>query len=90
MRVKLQVDANVHPSHQHGKQWVMQSSVMVNRDHAISLIGQVQEWYDAHLRNIRQYPESIVNRILGIMVDDAVTSTVGETGRMPLCSGARD
>jgi len=33
-----------------------------NRDHAISLIRRVQE---------RQYPESIVNRISGIMADDA-------------------
>lgn len=35
-----------------------------NRDHAISLIRRVQE---------RQYPDSIVNRISGIMVDDAVS-----------------
>jgi len=35
-----------------------------NRDHAISLIRRVQE---------RQYPDSIVNRISGIMMDDAVS-----------------
>ncbi|KAI9466556.1 hypothetical protein BJY52DRAFT_1232789 [Lactarius psammicola] len=35
-----------------------------NRDHAIALIKRVQE---------RQYPESIVNRISGIMLDDAVS-----------------
>jgi pentatricopeptide repeat protein len=35
-----------------------------NRDHAVSLIRRVQE---------RQYPESIVNRISGIMVDDALS-----------------
>lgn len=35
-----------------------------NRDHAIALIRRVQE---------RQYPESIVNRISGIMLDDAVS-----------------
>ncbi|KAH9995178.1 hypothetical protein BJV74DRAFT_338280 [Russula compacta] len=35
-----------------------------NRDHAISLIKRVQE---------RQYPESIVNRISGILLDDAVS-----------------
>jgi len=36
-----------------------------NRDHAISLIKRVQE---------RQYPDSIVHRISGIMADDAVSS----------------
>jgi len=35
-----------------------------NRDHAISLIRRVQE---------RQYPESIVSRISGIMIDDVVS-----------------
>lgn len=35
-----------------------------NRDHAIALIRRVQE---------RQYPESIVNRISGIMLDDTVS-----------------
>ncbi|KAH9007270.1 hypothetical protein EDB86DRAFT_2870952 [Lactarius hatsudake] len=35
-----------------------------NRDHAVALIKRVQE---------RQYPESIVNRISGIMLDDAVS-----------------
>jgi len=51
-----------------------------NRDQAISLIRRVQERYvatitliDAHLRDDRQYPESIVNRISGIMLDDAVS-----------------
>jgi hypothetical protein len=51
-----------------------------NRDQAISLIRRVQERYassvilvDAYSRNARQYPDSIVNRISGIMVDDAVS-----------------
>jgi len=35
-----------------------------NRDHALALISRVQE---------RRYPESIVNRISGIMLDDAVS-----------------
>jgi hypothetical protein len=52
-----------------------------NRDHATSLIKRLQERYvfitygrRRHSRNnTRQYPESIVNRISGIMLDDAVS-----------------
>ena len=51
-----------------------------NRDHATSLIRRVQEryasmsfWLTPYSRNARQYPDSIVNRISGIMVDDAVS-----------------
>jgi hypothetical protein len=51
-----------------------------NRDHAISLIRRVQERYVSTSifltpidKTPRQYPESIVSRISGIMIDDVVS-----------------